>query len=123
MGLSQRFRGLKFGACWRGPWASGFEADFSAIKRIVSGILELSTGYQQVINRLLTGYQQVINRLSTGMLITFRMAAGWFSGLPLALDRPWGEGLLGLQPLASRRTGEKSAERFGGLGGGFSSLW
>ena len=26
------------------------------------------------------------------MLITFRVAAGWFSGLPLALDRPWGEG-------------------------------
>ena len=26
------------------------------------------------------------------MLITFMMAAGWFSGLPLALDRQWGEG-------------------------------
>ena len=47
------------------------------------------------------------------------------SGLKMAQDLATAldEGLRGLWLLASRRTGEKSAERFGGLGGGFSSLW
>ena len=46
-------------------------------------------------------------------------------GLKMAQDlaTALGEGLRGLWLLASRRTGEKSAERIGGLGGGFSSLW
>ena len=59
------------------------------------------------------------------MLITFGVAAGGYFGLTLALDRAMhGEkGWLGLWLLASHRTGEKSAERFGGLGGAFSSLW
>ena len=45
VGVSRRFRWQKIGACWRGPGVDGFEADFLAVKMIVYGILELSTGY------------------------------------------------------------------------------
>ena len=59
----------------------GFEADFWGLKMIVSRIFG-------VINRLSTGYQQVINRLSTEDVDNF-LGGGWrVWGLPLALDRP-----------------------------------
>ena len=46
---------------------------------IVYGILELSTGYQQVINRLLTGYQQVIN-----INVNNFLGGGWLVGVCLS---------------------------------------
>ena len=57
---------------------------------IVYGILELSTGYQQVINRL-----------STEMLITFGVAAGGGFGFVRTGSAPASEGRRAAGPVAA----------------------